>query len=326
MKEMMHAVWRAGMVVLASASFPLWAQYPDRPVTLMVPYAAGGPTDLAARNLAFHADKALGQKIIVMNRPGAQGALGSQQVRNAAPDGYTLLIARVGAQAALPAIDPATPYKWNDFTFLSVLELNPTACVVRAEEPARSLAELVEYMKRNPGKLNYSSSGEGSLPYMATQLLFSLAGLGRDAAVNVPYKSDQDVVVAMLGGQVNFHCASTTALVNPVRSGRLRGLAVFMPERMKEFPDVPTAREQGYADLEKVVGWSALYGPPGMAPALIEKWTKIMRSVAQDQGWIDGNTKFGGVPAVRSPADTERFAREQFEVYSGLTKSLGIRP
>src|SRR5690242_12338896 len=95
------------------------AQYPERPVTLIVPYAAGGPTDLAARNLASHAGSVLAQKIIVVNRPGAQGALGSQQVRTAPPDGYTLLIARVGSHAALPAIDPATPYKWNDFSFLS---------------------------------------------------------------------------------------------------------------------------------------------------------------------------------------------------------------
>ncbi len=325
-KAIVKCLLAAAAAFLAAAAPGLHAQYPDRPVTFMVPYAAGGPTDLAARNLALHAGKALGQRIVVLNRPGAQGALGSQQVRTAAPDGYLLLIARVGAQAALPAIDPATPYKWNDFTFLSLLELNPTACVARAEEPYRSLAELIEHLKRNPGKLNYSSSGEGSLPYMATQLLFSLAGLDRNAAVNVPYKSDQDVVVAMLGGQVNFHCASTTALVNPVRSGRLRALAVFMPERMKEFPDVPTAREQGYPDLEKVVGWSALYGPPGLPPALVAKWTEIMKAVAQDPAWIDGNTKFGGVPAVRPPAETERFAREQFEFYAGLTKALGIRP
>ena len=315
-----------GLCACIAAAGAAEQKYPDRPIRMVVPQTPGGSMDTNGRALADILSREFGHNVVIDNRGGANGIIAGEMVANSLPDGYTLLIARVGAQAALPAIDPATPYKWNDFTFLSVLELNPTACVVRAEEPARSLAELVEYMKRNPGKLNYSSSGEGSLPYMATQLLFSLAGLGRDAAVNVPYKSDQDVVVAMLGGQVNFHCASTTALVNPVRSGRLRGLAVFMPERMKEFPDVPTAREQGYADLEKVVGWSALYGPPGMAPALIEKWTKIMRSVAQDQGWVDGNTKFGGVPAVRSPADTERFAREQFEVYSGLTKSLGIRP
>jgi tripartite-type tricarboxylate transporter receptor subunit TctC len=302
------------------------AQYPDKPINLVVPYAAGGPTDLAGRNLAQYAGDALGQRIIVHNRPGAGGITGSLGVKSAAPDGYTLLIARVGSHAATPAIDPATPYKWNEFTFLSVLELNPTACAARADSPYKSLPELVRHLKANPGKLNYSSSGEGSLPYMTTQVFFSLAGLDRNIAVNVPYKSDGDTVVAMLGGLVDFHCASATAMIPQIKAGKLRGLAVSMPQRMEdELPGVPTAREQGFADLEKMVGWSALYGPPGLPPAVVAKWTETMQKVAATQGWIEGNRRFGGVPAVRSPAETERFAREQFELYDKLVKTLGIK-
>ncbi len=311
-----------GCLMLGAQAF---AQYPDKPITLVVPYSAGGATDLAGRNLAQYAGEVLGQRIVVLNKPGAAGVLGSQFVRTSAPDGYTLLIARVGSQAVSPALDSSVPYKWNEFSFLSLLELNPTACVSRADAPYKSLPELVDHLKRNPGKLNYSSSGDGTLPYMTTQLLFSLAGLDKNVAVNVPYKSDADSVVAMLGGLVHFHCASVTALIAQVKAGKLRGMAVSMPDRMDEFPGVPTAREQGFADLEKVVGWSALYGPQRLPAAVVEKWTETMKKVAVHPGWVEGNKRFGGIPAVRSPADTEKFAREQFELYEGLTKSLGLR-
>lgn len=300
------------------------ALYPEKPISLVVPYSAGGATDLAGRNLAQYAGELIGQQIVVINRPGAAGTTGSQFVRNAPADGYTLLIARVGSQAVSPAIDPTVPYKWNEFSFLSLLELNPTACVAPAGAPYKSLAELIDHLKKNPGKLNYSSSGQGTLPYMATQLLFSLAGVNPNAAVNVPYKSDADSVVAMLGGLVHFHCASATALIAQVKAQKLRGLAVSMPERMEEFPGVPTAREQGFPDLEKVVGWSALYGPQGLPPAVVTRWADVMKKVASHPGWIAGNRRFGGVPSVLSPADTEKFAREQFELYQALGKSLGI--
>jgi tripartite-type tricarboxylate transporter receptor subunit TctC len=318
--SIVHAAACALLLACAQAS----AQYPEKPITLVVPYSAGGATDLAGRNLAQFAGEVLGQRIVVLNKPGAAGVLGSQFVRTSPADGYTLLIARVGSQAVSPAMDSSIPYKWNEFTFLSLLELNPTACVARADAPFSSLPDLVAYLQRNPGKLNYSSSGDGTLPYMATQLLLSLAGLDRNAAVNVPYKSDADSVVAMLGGLVHFHCASATALIAQVKAGKLKGLAVSMPERMEEFPGVPTAREQGYGDLEKVVGWSALYGPQGLPGAVVEKWAETMKKVAAHPGWIEGNRRFGGVPSVRSPADTEKYAREQFELYQGFVKSLGI--
>lgn len=312
------------LAALACAAVAARAEYPERPITLVVPYSAGGATDLAGRNLAQHAGEALGQKVVVLNKPGAAGVLGSQFVRTAPADGYTLLIARVGSQAVSPAMDPKVPYKWNEFTFLSLLELTPTACVARADAPFGSLPELVAHLKAHPGKLNYSSSGDGTLPQMASLMLLSLAGLERTAAVNVPYKSDADSVVAMLGGLVHFHCASATALIPQVRAGKLKGLSVAMPERMDEFPGVPTAREQGYPDLEKVVGWSALYGPEGLPAAVVAKWTEAMRKVATHPGWIEGNRRFGGVPAVRSPADTERFAREQFELYQRMVRALGV--
>ncbi|MCC6533938.1 MAG: tripartite tricarboxylate transporter substrate binding protein [Burkholderiales bacterium] len=310
---------------LLSESAGALANYPVKPVMLVVPYSTGGATDLSARNLAQSASKFLGQTIVVVNKPGAAGTLGSQSVRTAAPNGYTLLLARVGAQAIGPAIDSSVPYKWNDFTFLSVLELNPVACVARPDAPFRSLRELTEHLKKNPGKLNFSSSDKGSIPFMTSQVLFSAAGLDKNIAVSVPYKSDADSITALLGDQVQFFCGSMTVLMPQIKFGKLRGLAVAMPERMREIPDVATARESGFPALEKVVGWSALYGPPGLPQDVVRKWSEVMTRVANDGDWITGNANFGGVPAVRSPAETQRFAQTQYEFYNALVTSLGIR-
>src|SRR4030095_13160571 len=165
------------------------AQYPSRSILLVVPYTAGSDADLAARNLAAHAPRYLnGQSIVFMNQPGASGAIGTLAVRNAAPDGYRLLLARIASQVILPATDRKTPYGSNDFTFLSVLEINPYVCAVRSDAPYASMNELVAAIRKNPGKLNFATVGEGTLQNFGPQYLFSLVGLPKDAAVGVPYK------------------------------------------------------------------------------------------------------------------------------------------
>lgn len=139
-------------------------QYPARPLLIVAPFSAGGDSDLAGRNLAAVLPKYLGQNAIVLNKVGASGAIGSEHVKNASPDGYTLLLARVGSQATLPALKPDLGYKWNDFTFLGILELNPYVCAVRAEAPYKTFAELVDNIRRNPGKLKYSTAGHRHHP------------------------------------------------------------------------------------------------------------------------------------------------------------------
>ena len=301
------------------------AHYPTRPISIVVPYSPGGTTDFSARSLSEVTTKMLGQPMIVVNRAGAAGVIGSQLVRNAAPNGYTLLLARAGAQAITPAIDSKVPYKWNDFTFISLLEFNPVACVVRADSAYRSLSDLINDLREHPGKLNYPDSGPGTIPQMATQVLFSMGKLRRDVAVSVPYKSDADSSVALLSGQVQFMCSNATTFIPLIKSGQLRGLAVGMPERIPDLPDVATAREQGYADLEKVVGWSALYGPPGLPQDIVDRWQQIMAAVAKDEHWLQLNARSGSVPAVRSAGETQRFVREQFDFYNKLIAELGIR-
>jgi tripartite-type tricarboxylate transporter receptor subunit TctC len=298
--------------------------YPERPITLVVPFTAGGDADLSARNLAQRAQPYVKEPLVVVNRAGANGAIGSQVVKEAKPDGYTLLLARIGSQTLLPALQPSLSYKWNDFTFLGLLERNPFVCVVHVESPYRTLADLVGALKANPGKLNYSTSGPATILNFGPQLLFDTLKLGKDAATMVAYKGGGDAAVAVLSREVDFNCANLTSVIGHIKGGKLRALMTTTPERWKDIPDVPTVRELGYPQLEAIVGWSALYGPPGMSQELVAYWADALSKLSRDAAWVAGTERFGGIPAVLSPAETAKFVAEQFQVYDRLGKQLGI--
>jgi tripartite-type tricarboxylate transporter receptor subunit TctC len=302
------------------------AQYPTKPVTLVIPFAAGGDSDLSGRLLAQHAAKYLNNASFVpINRVGASGSIGTMTVRTAAPDGYTLLIARIATHAIFPALESKSPYKWNEFTMLSLLELNPYICVVKADSPIKTVQDLYAAIRKDPGKLNFSTAGAGTSQNMASQYMMSLAGLKPDAAIGIHYKGGGEVTTAVLGGQVQFACNNATTLVSQIRAGTLRGLFVTTPERLAEVPEVPSAREAGVPEMEKVVGWTALMGPPGMPKDVVDRWTAALAAVAKDPEWLSGIAKIGGIPAIRSPADTEKYVREQYELYDKLITTLGIR-
>ena len=298
--------------------------YPDRPITFIVPFAAGGDADLAGRNLAAAAQGLLKQPVVVINKAGASGSIGSQQVENESTDGYMLLVARVGSNAVLPALQKNLSYKWNDFTFIGLLELNPVVCVVHPASPYKTLDDLGRALKAQPGKLNYSSSGIGTILHLGPQLLFQAFGVAGDAATHVPYKGGSEAALAVLSRTVDFSCGNLTSEIGLIRGGSLRALVVTTPERVKDIPDVPTAREAGYPQLETIVGWSALYGPPKMDPIALAKWTEVLRRVANDPVWIAGEEKIGSIQRILPPRETEAFVADQFKVYEQLGKQLNL--
>jgi tripartite-type tricarboxylate transporter receptor subunit TctC len=302
------------------------AQYPTRAIQLVVPFTPGSDADLAARNLAQHAPRYLGgQTIVVQNQPGASGAIGSQAVRGAAPDGHTLLLARIASHVILPAIERNAPYRWSDFTQLALLEINPYVCAVRSEAPYGSMQALIEAIRRQPGKLNFATVGAGTIQNFGPQYLLSLVGLPRDAAVGIPYKGSGDLTTALVAGQVDFACSNLGALLGQIRGGTLRALMTTTAEPLKELPAVPTARGLGWPQMENLAAWSALAGPRGLPPEVIGRWSVAMVQLARDPGWLAGNEKLGGIPAVRSPADTEAFVRAQSELYERLADRLALR-
>jgi len=311
---------------LLSGSGPVAAQaFPTKPLQIIAPFSAGGDADLAARALANVLPRYLnGQQVLVVNRTGASGAIGSEMVARATPDGYTLLLARVGSQAVLPALASKLGYRWNDYTFLGLLELNPYVCMVRADSPHRTLDDLVTAIRKNPNKLTYSTAGFGTIHEMGPQMMFDVFKLGKDAAVQVPFKGGGDAAIAILSGQVDFGCGNLGPANPQIQAGKLRALMVTLPERYKDLPDVPAAREIGAQQMERIVGWSALYGPPNMTKEQVAFWGKVMAQVAKDPDWIRATEKIGSVPQIRSPADTATFVREQFETYERIGKTFGI--
>ncbi|MFZ9561545.1 MAG: tripartite tricarboxylate transporter substrate binding protein [Burkholderiales bacterium] len=299
-------------------------QYPTRPLLIVAPFSAGGDSDLAARNLGAVIPKYLKQNAVVLNKVGASGAIGSEHVKNAVPDGYTLLLARVGSQATLPALKPDLGYKWNDFSFLGILELNPYVCAVVADSPYRSFGDLVEGIRKNPGKLKYSTAGVGTIHEMGPQLLFDVQKLGKEAAIQIPYKGGGEAATALLGKHVDFGCSNIGTALGFIKNRQLRALLTTTPERFKEIPDVPTAREAGYPALERIIGWSALYGPPKMDRRLVALWGDTLQKVGADPQWTAATEKIGSVPHIKSPEDTAKFVQEQYETYYRLGKSLDI--
>jgi tripartite-type tricarboxylate transporter receptor subunit TctC len=312
-------------IALLSASCAFAQGYPSKPITFVIPFAAGGDSDLSGRNVALQASKYLNNTPIVpVNRTGASGAIGAMAVRNAAPDGYTLLVARIATHAILPALESKLQYKWNEFTMLSLIELNPYLCFVKSDSPYKNAADLVAEMRRSPGKLNYSTAGVGTSQNMAAQYLMTLAGLTKDHAVGIHYKGGGEVTSAVLGGQVQFACNNAPTVIPQVKGGTLRALFAT-PSRLAELPDVPSAAESGFPDMNKIVGWTALMGPPGLPKDVVDRWTEVFARLATDADWQQGNARIGGVAAIRSPAETEKFVREQYELYDKLVSTLGIR-
>jgi tripartite-type tricarboxylate transporter receptor subunit TctC len=318
---------RLALVLIAGlAAFQASAQpYPSKPVTLIVPFAAGGDSDLSGRNVAAHASKYLNNtSIIAVNRTGASGAIGSMVVKNAAPDGYTLLVARIGSQAILPAFDSKLPYKWNEFTMLSLIELNPYICFVKGDSPIKSAGDLLAEMRRNPGKLNFATAGIGTSQDMAAQYLLSLGHLTKDHAVGIHYRGGGEVTGAVLGGQVQFACNNAPTVIPQVKAGTVRALLVT-PSRLPELSDVPSADDAGYPDMNKIVGWTALMGPPGLPKEIVNRWADVFAKLANDPDWQRGNARIGGIAAIRSPEASDAFLKEQYELYDKLVTTLGIR-
>ncbi len=300
--------------------------YPHRPITLIAPYAVGGDSDMAARNFASAAARALGQSVVVVNKTGASGTIGSAQAVAAPADGYTLLLARPGSQAILPAIMPTmTKYKWDDYSFIGTLELNPYGCVVSSKSPYRTFGELVDALRSKGNTLNFGTAGVLTTNDMGPRQLFKMLKLtDKQTPTQIPYKATSETATSLLGGQTDFACGSMGSFIGLIKGGQLRALMVTTPERMSIFPDVPTARELGYGDMEGIIGWSGIYGPPNLPADVRERLAVAMKAVAADPAWIAGTTQTGSVPYVRSPEETKEFARKQYDLYRSLGEMLDL--
>ena len=293
------------------------SDYPEKPITLVVPYGAGGSADLAGRTLGTAAQKPMGQPLLVVNKTGASGATGSAFVAKARPDGYTMLIYRVGSQSVYPAQNLANKlYDWDDYTILTILEMNPYVFLVKADSPFKTLKELAEAIKAQPGKYKFSHSGPATVLALGPQLLAIEAGATHKAVVGVPFTSDSDSKVALMGGNVDFLGVSLPSVLDQVQAGTLHALAVVSDERLPELPNVPTVSEAGYPNLNTLNGWSGLYGPKDLPKPVVDKWIAALQEVKNDPTWIDVTKKLGNIPVINSPEEAKEFVRKQVEAFS----------
>lgn len=279
-------------------ALPLAAQtYPAKPVRLIVPFPAGGATDILSRALSQELGKKLGQSIVVENKPGAGGAIGALAAAQAAPDGYTLLLATSSTHSIGPAINPRMPYNAEtDFTPIVYVASSPQVILVPMSSPAKSLREFIDYAHKNPGRLNYASSGNGTISNLSTEVFKTRSGT---FLVHIPYRGTGLSIADLISGKVDVLFDSVVTGMPHVRDGKLRALAVTSPERTLLAPDLPTVAEL-LPGFESVT-WFGVYGPRGLPADIVTRVNQAVNAALAEPDLKDrfirlGAEAMGGTP------------------------------
>ncbi|MES2413420.1 MAG: tripartite tricarboxylate transporter substrate binding protein [Pseudomonadota bacterium] len=251
--------------LLANAQPTTW---PEKQVTIVVPFPAGGSTDMVARAIALQMQNRLGQPFVVDNRPGATGTIGAGQVKRAPADGYTLLVASLGSFVIAPHLQKSTPYDAvKDFDYITIPVQAPNVLVASPGQKARSVADVIAALKANPGKVSFASSGNGSSDHLSAELFWQQSGT---QGLHVPYKGGAPAINDLLGNQVDFSFQNVNAVLTQIKAGRLFPIAVTGQRRSPALPNVPTLAEAGVAGAE-VYSWQGLAAPKGLPSAVKEK-------------------------------------------------------
>lgn len=297
----MRKHWRQllGAWLLLGVSAASLAQgYPAKPVRLVVPFPAGGSTDVLARVISMKAAEILGQQIIIDNRPGAGGTIGSDQVAKAAPDGYTLLIATGSTHSIGPIVNPRIPYDVErDFVPIGLVANTASVLVVPASLPVKNLAEFIALAKAKPGQLNFGSSGNGTNSHLSGELLKAQAGV---FITHIPYRGTGLVLTDMLSGQIHMLVDNFVTAQPHIRDGKLRVLGVTSLQRLPFLPDVPTLDEQGLKGFD-VTNWFGLYGPRGTPAEVVSKVNAAYNQALQDPEVLKRLHNLGATPMSGTP-------------------------
>jgi len=309
------------VLLVACAPLAAQAQYPSKPVRIVLQFPAGGLADTVIRVLANPLSQSLGQPVVVDNKPGADGGIAGETVKNAAPDGYTLFFATNSALSATPVLRKKPPYDpVADFTPIAFVGRFPFFVFAHPSVPATSLQELIAYIRANPGKLNYGSGNTTSI--LATAQLASLAKL---EMVHVPYKGDAPLMVDLVAGRLHFSIASTAPGANLAKDGKLKVLATLLARRSHLFPDAPTMAESGFPQYS-VVPWGAMVGPAGMPREIVDRVARETNAAVNNPQVKDALDKFGFELQGSSSDELGKFIREQLAAWRQAVKEAGIEP
>ena len=294
--------------------------YPSKTVTMVVPTAAGGTTDLSARMLAQALGPVLGQTVVVDNKGGGNGNIAAGIVKRAEADGYTLLMQYSGYHVISPHITKQKQWDQGDFQPVANVISAPQIIVVRADLPVKTLPELIAYAKANPGKLNYASSGNGSLQHVTGAMLEQQGGI---KMVHVPYKGTGPALQDLLGGQVDLTFGTAPPFMPHIASGKLRVLAVTGKQRLPSLPDVPTTAEAGYPKVD-ATSWFAVFAPAGVPKAVVDKLTADIRTVVQNPTFQQKAQEQGATAEYLSPQQLGEQVRADLGNWAQVVKASHI--
>ena len=303
---------------------PLRAQgvYPTKPIKLVVGFPPGGGIDFAARTIQPALEAALGQPVVIDNKPGVGGVLAATELARTAPDGYTLLLANTGPFAIAPYLQPKMPYDpLKQFSYIGQIAEGSYIAVTRPDHPAKDLKQFIEWARANPTKANFASGGNGSSTHMNGELLSLVAGID---LLHVPYKGSAPAVQDLIGGQVQLLIDAGPVLLPQIKGGRLKALAVTGAARDPNLPDVPTARELGFTGMEST-GFQGLVAPPGLPRPVLER---LAAELAKVLAMPDIKAKFsaaGSEVHARGPEAFAAFVKADNEKWSALIKKRGIK-
>ena len=319
------AIFRRSMLLglLAGASLcpaAHAAEWPERPITLIVPAAPGGTTDIVSRILAEKLRAELGQTVVVENRAGAAGIIGTQQLARATPDGYTLIMGNIGPNAINYSLYKKLPYKAEDFQPVTLVISVPNILVVGPGSPAKTVAELVALVRANPGKHSFGSSGTGQSPHLSGEMFKQRAGLD---ATHIPFKGAGPAVAALMADQFSFMIDNLPSSMQQIKGGKLRALAITSDTRSPELPNVPTMAEAGIKDMD-VTAWFGLIAPAGTPMPIVDKVQQATRKILATPDMQARFRDMGGKPGGNTPSEFAAFIDAERTRWKQTVETAGL--
>jgi tripartite-type tricarboxylate transporter receptor subunit TctC len=305
---------------LVAAQAPDW---PSRPVTILIPFVAGGPSDIVGRAIGNRMGQAIGQPVVVENRPGANGEVAARQVVRSAADGHTLFVGSIGVFAINAALRPNLGYDpIRDLSPVTLAVTTPNVLVVNPEKvPVRSMGELVEWLKRNPGKTSYSTSGVGSSDHLTTELFKQRTGTDPE---HVPYGGGAAATTDLIAGNVHLSFQNLGTVAGHIQGGRLRALAVTSAQRNRLLPEVPTAIEQGLADFV-VTSWQAVMAPAGVPAPVLARVHAAVSTALQHAETVQRLNAIGFDVVGNSPDEYRNFQQAEIQRWRQVVQTANIR-
>ncbi|KNE29234.1 Bug family tripartite tricarboxylate transporter substrate binding protein [Achromobacter spanius] len=321
MNKLFCAAAAAGAVLLAGPLAQA-AGYPEKPVTMIVPFVPGGSSDITARSVTPMLSQTLGQTFVVENKPGANSAIGAQALARSTPDGYTMMVGSIGTFAINEALYKNLAYNPSkDFTYLTQAVRNPNVLVAATKFPASTVAELVAYAKKNPGSVSYASSGTGSSDHLSAVLFRQRTG---STGVDVPYKGGGAAIADLLGGQVNVSFQNLGAVQNHIKAGKLKALAITGDTRATDLPDVPTLAEAGIKDMV-VYSWQGFAVPKATPPDVVEKLSKALQDALRDPKTKQTLQGLGFEVVANTPQQFAAFQQAEVKRWKDVIQKANIQ-